>query len=170
MAPVAPNFFLEAKRPSGGADVAKRQACYDGAIEARAMHQLQSYGKDEPVYDGNAYTITTTYHAGNLNMYATHITQGLGGSPEYHMSQVDGWNTLGNPNTCRQGFTAFRNARDWAQEQRDAFILAANERARTVNAEPSSLESPDHNYGLLELCARLRADWRLSSQLPSPAF
>ena len=42
-APVAPNFFLEVKRPSGGADVAKRQACYNGALGARCMHQLQSY-------------------------------------------------------------------------------------------------------------------------------
>jgi hypothetical protein len=109
------------------------------------MHQLQSYKQDEPVYDGNAYTLTSTYHAGNLNMYATHVTSS-GGTPEYHMSQVDGWNTLGNPDTCRQGFTALRNARDWTKEQRDAFILAANERARTVNAAPSALESPDHNY------------------------
>lgn len=34
-APVAPNFFMESKAPKGGADVAKRQACYDGAIGAR---------------------------------------------------------------------------------------------------------------------------------------
>jgi len=111
------------------------------------MHQLQSY-KQEPIYDGNAYTITSTYHAGNLNMYTTHITSsGPGGSPEYHMSQVGGWNTIGDPDTCRRGFTAFRNARDRAQEQRDAFVLAANERARSVNIEPPPFESFDHNDG-----------------------
>src|SRR5207244_1437638 len=97
-APVVPNFFIEAKAPKGGADVAKRQACYDGALGARAMHKLQSYGEDEPVYDNNAYTLTSTYHAGNLNMYATHITpSGPGGSPEYHMSQLGGWNNIGDP-------------------------------------------------------------------------
>lgn len=54
--PVVPNFFLEAKAPKGGADVALRQACYDGAHGARAMHSLQNYGETEPAYDGNAYT------------------------------------------------------------------------------------------------------------------
>lgn len=74
-APVAPNFFLEAKAPSGSAEVAKRQACYDGAIGARAMHSLQSYNQ-EPIYDGNAYTVTSTYHAGTgaLKLYTTHLT------------------------------------------------------------------------------------------------
>jgi hypothetical protein len=75
-APVLPNFFLEAKAPEGGADVAKRQACYDASLGARAMHRIQSYGQDEPVYDGSAYTISTTYHAGSgtLQMYTTHPT------------------------------------------------------------------------------------------------
>lgn len=58
-APVAPNFFLEAKAPQGGADVARRQACYDGVYAARAMQSLQSYGK-KLVYDGNAYTSSST--------------------------------------------------------------------------------------------------------------
>ena len=38
--PVAPNFFLEAKAPWGGADIAKRQAGLNGAIGARAMQAL----------------------------------------------------------------------------------------------------------------------------------
>lgn len=145
-APVAPNFFLEAKAPKGAADVAKRQACYDGALGARAMHKLQSYGEDEPVYDGNAYTMSTTYHAGTgtLQMYTTHPTQAADGSTEYHMAQVDGWNLTGNANTFRQGATAFRNARGWAQQQRDSFIAAANERARLKNTEPSH-ETSDHD-------------------------
>lgn len=45
--PIAPNFFLKAKGPSGTAVIAKRQACYDGALEARGMHSLQSYGQDK---------------------------------------------------------------------------------------------------------------------------
>ncbi|TAQ91567.1 hypothetical protein B7494_g89 [Chlorociboria aeruginascens] len=136
------------KHPSGATDVAKRQACYDGALGARGMHQLQSYGQDQPIYDGNAYTITATYHDGNLNMYATHITRSADGALEYHMTHVDGWNALGNSSTFRQAFTAFQNGRDWAQEQRDAFISAANERARAANAEPPPFESFNHNDGL----------------------
>ena len=144
-APVAPNFFLEAKAAKGGADVAKRQACYDGAIGARAMHSLQSY-KQEPIYDGNAYTVTSTYHAGTgtLQMYTTHLTQSIDGTPECHMTQVKGWALTSDPDTFRQGATAFRNARDWAQEQRDGFISAANERARPMNTEPS-FEASDYD-------------------------
>jgi hypothetical protein len=122
-----------------------KQACYDGALGARAMHELQSY-KQEPIFDGNAYTITSTYHAGTgtLQMYATYPTQAEDATTEYHMTQVKGWALTSDPDTLRQGATAFRNARDWAQEQRDGFISAANERARSVNAEPS-FEASDHN-------------------------
>ena len=67
--PIAPNFFLAAKGPDGSAAVAKRQACYDGALGARGMHSLQSYDQGEPVYDNNTYTITSTYHDGQLKMY-----------------------------------------------------------------------------------------------------
>jgi hypothetical protein len=158
LAPVAPNFFLEAKGPKGGADVAKRQACYDGALGARAMHELQSYRQDGPVYDGNAYTITSTYHAGTgtLQMYTTHLTRSTDDTPEYHMSQVNTWGMTGNTGSFRQGATAFRNARDWAREQRDGFILAANERARSTNAG-SSFEVSHHD-GLPDITRLQRVD------------
>jgi hypothetical protein len=32
-----------------------RQACYDGALGARGIHSLQSFGTSKPVYDNNAY-------------------------------------------------------------------------------------------------------------------
>ncbi|KAK4186402.1 hypothetical protein QBC35DRAFT_270291 [Podospora australis] len=137
--PVAPNFFLEAKAPRGGADVARRQACYDGAYGARAMHSLQSYGEEEPVYDSNAYTYTTTYHAGTgtLQLYAHHITPPTapGGRPEYHMTKLRGFDMTDSRETFVQGATAFRNARDVAQRHRDKFIQAANARARQSDVE-----------------------------------
>ncbi|KAK4941007.1 hypothetical protein LTR66_014851 [Elasticomyces elasticus] len=75
-APVVPNFFTEGKGPKGRTDVAKRQACYDGAIGARAMLHARSYANGGAmVYDGNAYTITSTYHDGVLRMYTTHHTE-----------------------------------------------------------------------------------------------
>ncbi len=147
-APVAPNFFLEAKAPRGGADVAKRQACHDGALGARAMHQLQSY-KQGPVYDGNAYTVTSTYHAGTgiLQMYTTHPTQAEDrqNSTEYHMTKVKGWELTSDVDTFRPGASALRNARDWAQEQRDGIISAANDRARSMNERMSPPERYSHN-------------------------
>ena len=60
------------------------------------MHQLQSYRQKELIYDGNAYTITSTYHDGMLKMYTTHPTQAVDGTTEYHMSRVGGWALTGD--------------------------------------------------------------------------
>ena len=40
--PAAPNFSLEERSEGGRADVAKRQACHDGAVSARVVHSLQN--------------------------------------------------------------------------------------------------------------------------------
>ncbi|KAG8415312.1 hypothetical protein J3458_009170 [Metarhizium acridum] len=131
--PIAPNFFLEAKGPDGGASVAQRQACYDGAHGARAMHALQNYQETEPIFDGNAYTYSSTYHSGTgtLQLYAHHVTApaAVNERPEYHMTEIDGWQMTGNINSFRRGAIAFRNARDLAQRHRNSFIQAANARA-----------------------------------------
>jgi hypothetical protein len=132
-APVAPNYFVEAKAPRGGADVAKRQACLDGAVGARAMHCLQGYSEDEPVYDGNARTFSSTYHAGTgtLQLYAHHVTGPTadGQRPEYHMTQLKAYALTSDREAFVQGATAFRNARDLARQQRETLIQAANARA-----------------------------------------
>jgi hypothetical protein len=145
--PMAPNFYFEAKGPDGSAAVARRQACYDGAVGARGLQSLQSFGQDESVYDDRAYTITSIYHDGTLKMYTTHITPpaGPGKPPEYQMTQINTWGLTGNADTFRQGATAFRNGRDLAKEWRDKFISAANERVGSLNAEPSTIESSDYN-------------------------
>ncbi|KAH8587339.1 hypothetical protein B0O99DRAFT_678204 [Bisporella sp. PMI_857] len=145
-APVAPNFFLEAKAPKGAADVAKRQACYNGALGARAMHKLQSYRKDVPVYDGNGYTISTTYHAGTgtLKLYTTHPSQAPDGSTEYHMTQLRSLDLTDSADSFRQGATSVRNARDWARQQRDSFITAANQVAK-LKDDKLAYETSDHS-------------------------
>ncbi|KAM0417372.1 hypothetical protein ACHAPT_012606 [Fusarium lateritium] len=124
-------FFLEAKAPKGGTDVALKQACYDGAYGARAMHALQGYRETEPVYDGNAYTFSSTYHAGTLKMYANHVTAPTTEreDPEYHMTQLRTFGMTDTRDTFIQGAAAFRNARDLAEQHRDGFIQAANSRA-----------------------------------------
>ncbi|CAJ2508694.1 Uu.00g137200.m01.CDS01 [Anthostomella pinea] len=130
--PVAPNFFLEAKRQDGSAAVMKRQACYDGAYGARAMHGLQNYGSSKPVYDNNAYSLSSTYHAGTgtLQLYAHHPTAPTapGDRPEYHMTQVKAFAMTSDRNTFVDGATAFRNARDMASGYRNEFIATANSR------------------------------------------
>ena len=140
--PAAPNFFRADKGASGRPDVAQRQAMYDGAVGARGMFKLQNYGNGTEAYDRNAYTIASTYHpsTGTLQMYATHPSQLASGGrdPQYHMTQLDGYMMTGNINTFRSGAAAYRNAREWTQEQRDRFISNANDVALKRSAETRS--------------------------------
>ena len=135
--PTAPNFFLEVKGPEGSAAVAARQALYDGAVGARAMQALQNYGKEKSIYDGKAYTVSSTYYAGTLKLYAHHVTPPTapGGRPEYHMTRLRGFGMTDSRETFVQGATAFRNLRDWAQTQRNGFIQAANAGVRQSDVE-----------------------------------
>jgi len=147
-APALPNFFTEAKGPDGSAAVVKRQACFDGALGARGIHKLRSFEADPTlVYDNNAYTITSTYHDGQLKMYTVHPTRSTApiDSPEYHMTQLGGWALTGSYEQFRQGTSVFRNARDWAKIQRDDLIAAANGKAISISKETSNLESSSHS-------------------------
>ncbi|EGE09048.1 hypothetical protein TEQG_08077 [Trichophyton equinum CBS 127.97] len=141
--PMLPNFFLETKGPDGPPAVVTKQACYHGALGARGMHKLQSYKQDEPIYDNKAYTITSTYQASQLKLYTTHLTspRESDGRPEYIMTPLRSFAMTDNPDTFRQGATAYRNARDWAKEQRDEIMKCANERHRQARPElPSASE------------------------------
>ncbi|KAM5441096.1 hypothetical protein MferCBS31731_003884 [Microsporum ferrugineum] len=128
--PLMPTLFLEVKGPDQSALVAKRQACYYGALGARGVQALQSYKVDEPVYDGNAYTITATYHDGTLKLYTTHPVkpEGPTDSPKYYMHQINGFLMTGNIDAFREGATWYRNARAWTKEKRDEFVETANTR------------------------------------------
>lgn len=96
--PKAPNCYLEVKGLEGSAAVARRQACYNGAIGARGMLSLHSYGKKRMIYDNRAYTINSTYYDGMLKMYATHVTLPTGAEkpPEYQMTYLGAWALTGS--------------------------------------------------------------------------
>ena len=142
-APVVPNFFLEAKAPSGGIDVARRQAMADGAYGASGIHSLQNHGLDEPVYDGNAYTYSSTYQRGHLLLYGHHLSAPTtsGGEPRYHMTQLGAYDLTNSRDSYREATAALRNTRDLAKRQRDQIIQAAN--ARVMHApEVQPRQSP----------------------------
>ena len=65
-----------------------------------------------------------TYQAGTLKI--------PGGKPEYHMTQINTWGMTGNSKTFREGAAAFRNGRDWANEQREKAIADANKMANAT--------------------------------------
>ena len=98
------------------------------------MHSLRSYGLDEPTYDNKAYTITSIYQRGTLKMYTSHLIEpsGSGERPEYHMHLLRNQGMNDTADNFRKGATAYRNARDWAKEQRDIAIAQANEKARAM--------------------------------------
>lgn len=135
--PAAPNFFVEAKSINGRPEVAKLQACHDGAIGARAMHSLQNFGAEEPEYDGNAYSFSVTYHYDTLKLYATHLTAPAAADEpaEYHMTQIKAFALTSDCDTYRKGVTHYRNARDMAGEMRHNHIEKANNVAREMPAE-----------------------------------
>lgn len=140
--PAAPNFFMEGKGEEGRADVAKRQVCHDGAVGARAMHSLQNYRSADVQYDGHAYSYSSTYHQGTatLQLYAHHLTppKAPGECPEYHMTQLDGYQMTSNRETFIRGATGYRNCRDRAKTDRDNFIDRANQIARLEPADTQS--------------------------------
>ena len=146
-APCLPNFFTEAKGPKGTTDVCKRQALYDGAVGARRIHELRSYVGQETLFDNNAYTIASTYHhSGLLTMYTTHPTpsEAPTNPTEYRMTQLRSFAMTDAPDTFRQGASALRNARDWAEEKRKELIAAAN--GKVPDAEHSDLVSSTQSF------------------------
>ena len=130
--PVAPNFFLEVKSPTGNLYEAKRQVVLDGAHGAAIMLSLQNYLLDRPVYDGNAYTFTATFLDGFLTLYAHHPSAPArpGQRPGYQVTQLNAYALTGNHESWLAGIGAFRNLRKLAKGYRDQFIDIANTRAR----------------------------------------
>jgi hypothetical protein len=120
--PIVPNFLLAAKGPDGLLAVARRQASYDGALGARSIHSLQTYGQEQPGFNNNAYTITSD-------------------QPEYHMTQIKGWSMTSDLDAFRQGATWYRNGRDWAKERRDDAIRRANQRGTRNPIELTTLSA-----------------------------
>ncbi len=147
-APCLPNFFAEVKGRNGNTEVCKRQALQDGTSGARGTHELRSYVDPDTAYDNNAYAITSTYHggSGDLTIYTIHPTRSndVQNLTEYRMTQLNGWKMTGNPEACRHGANALRNARDWANEKREELIVAAN--CKALNTEHSDLVSSTQSF------------------------
>ncbi|KAG8418638.1 hypothetical protein J3459_012159 [Metarhizium acridum] len=145
--PVAPNFFLEVKGPTGTPKVAVWQAVLDGAHGALIMHTLQNYLLDEPTFDGNAYAFSSTLIDGCLKLYAHHLTAPAKSEqmPGYHTTLVKAC-ALSDDEVYSEGRRAFRNLRVRAQEDRDRFIQMANARARSLGTEDDPVSMiQEHN-------------------------
>ena len=163
---IAPNFFLAAKGSDGSSAVTGRQASYDGALGARGMHSLQSYGQEKSIFDKNAFTITSIYHDGQLKMYTSHSSQSAspGDQREYFTNQLNTWGMTGNIETFRQGATAYRNARDWAKEQREEAIRRVNKRAGEFQVETLAVDASFERITRYTSETTVEEDSRLSQE------
>ena len=134
--PAVPNFFVEGKSASARPDVAKLQACHDGAVGARAMYTLENYRRHEPGYNEEAQSFSSTYNDGRLRLYSHHMTRApdSGGRQEYHMTQLRDFAMTDSAERFREGATSFRNLRDFARTNRDSAIKKANHAARNAPA------------------------------------
>lgn len=137
---IVPNFVLEVKGRKGIPEVADLQMCYDGALCARSIRTLQLYTKKGQPHDGNAYTIASTFSGGTLQMYASHMTSSKDPkiSAAYHLTLIMGWYMIGNPEGYLSAIDGYRNLREWAMEQRDKIIEAANETLADTSAVAQS--------------------------------
>jgi hypothetical protein len=91
--------------------------------------------------------MTSTYSDGHLRMYTISAAQSSGGSarPEYYMHLVGSWSMIASLEVFRQGAAAFRNARDWAQDERGDSIRRANAKASTHDNAKDDSEVDDED-------------------------
>lgn len=139
-----PNFFLEMNGSKGDAESLILQLTRDLVCGARAMLAIQSYSNGDRSYDGNAYTIGSSYNGASaiLKFYTVIVTQPADPTerPTYHMIKIKTFDLTEDAETCRDGINWFRNARDFAKDVRDGAIASANRVAydRTDRASASA--------------------------------
>ncbi|KAJ4393085.1 hypothetical protein N0V93_002292 [Gnomoniopsis smithogilvyi] len=149
---VCPNFMVAVKGPRGTQAVNDVQAVHVGALAARGMHALWTYGNSTEAVDAErdtskiARTITCTWLAGTFTMYATYRQDPQGADdesecststssalPKYCTSLIGAWvfNTV-DDEELKKGFAAYLNGLEWAQRQRDEAIKRANKRYKAI--------------------------------------
>lgn len=142
--PFLPNLFVEAKGPDGSLAVAKRQACHDRALGARAMHRVENLGRTREIFENKARTASVVLHGeGSLALFSHHLSQpmGRGASSETHMTPLRSFDLADSPSSFRQGLGAFRNASDYTHQHRKQSIEDAHRRNGIITPEHSRIAS-----------------------------
>ncbi|KAL3476810.1 hypothetical protein BJX99DRAFT_258144 [Aspergillus californicus] len=119
--PIASNFFLLIASAEASSAEVERDACYYSALTARGMYALRLYRQNRPVNEKSGYIVTATYSLGVLELYSTCMA-------DYRTGRIGAWPLHGKLETFLEGVNAYRNARDWAKQQRDEAIRVANAR------------------------------------------
>lgn len=138
---------MEAKGPRGFLEEGMLQACHYGAIGARAMQSLQTYGQLQPTYDNHVRTISSVYYGGMLKMYGHSVAQpgGPGTRPEYYMHQIEALGMTGDQETFLKGATAYKNAIGITAEHRNGAIEHANTIAHRLSVAVEGVMHDDED-------------------------
>ena len=73
------------------------------ALSARGVHKLRSFEEDrDTVYDNNTYIITSTWHNGHLQIYASKPIDPES-PPEDHMTQLRSFAMIDTAERFREG-------------------------------------------------------------------
>lgn len=149
---VCPKFMVAVKGSRGDDFVMNMQAVHDGAVAARGMHALWSFGEDDKTAGADASGVshvgvgrclTCTWKMGTLKMYVTYrrdndgvqnrppkVSKSHSDSPTYITCLVGIWNMMEREEDLESGVAAYRNGMEWAKSQRDEAINRANRRLR----------------------------------------
>jgi hypothetical protein len=83
---------------------------------------------------------------------------------EYFTNKLNVWGMTGKIGPFRQAATAYRNARDWAKEQREEAIRQANQRARERQAAMFAADSSSERISSRASETTLGEDSRLTQE------
>ena len=141
--PAAPNHFVQFAGQWDCYPRMHRQAVYNGAFGARAMFALQNYGRDEPLYDGNAYALTCTYFpSSTFAIYTVHPVRSASGRTEFQLTRVKTVSVGSNDASFNDVSSALRNARDFCEQQRNCLIGTAKAVADSMASDTVPAQAP----------------------------
>ncbi|RAL01336.1 uncharacterized protein BO80DRAFT_464592 [Aspergillus ibericus CBS 121593] len=131
---VAPNFFFYNRLEDKDGSAGSRAALHCGALGARAMHEIQCYGRAKS-YDKMAYTYVAVLMTNHMTIYAIHPieSQAPNRETDYQMTQIKAFQ-FGKLDEFKSGIAAFRNLREHARSVR---------RRLFVNLERNSDDTSD---------------------------
>ncbi|CEJ84331.1 hypothetical protein VHEMI03446 [[Torrubiella] hemipterigena] len=126
--PAAPNFFLEIAPPQPVSKIFSHiKAQYVGTYGVRAMEFLKNYGKEKPVYGGNAYVFSAVFGVEDYHL-DIFLHYQLAADPDggtitdtihtFRMDSVSLWNNA----SCRQAVATLRSVRAMAAEAREMLV------------------------------------------------